>query len=259
MTVTCVWTHPNETYECLIDALPAGGYRASIPAMPEIDVWCEGYEGARQALAEAAHSWLRNARAAGRPIPPPNRSVTAEEAFAPIDPDRADAILAGLGQQPYCVRSGLPNGHTYPVVLNKGPGHFYMAEVPALERCTANAKSFSAVMLALEHGVHNWIVEAVRTGGPVPDLEPLPALSSLPHNQARAPHPHARVVQVWPVAGKLRILLSDGCVLVVPVDPWPKLRTAVGADLMDWEARARGLAIAWPALDEIVWLDDLMG
>ena len=71
------------------------------------------------------------------------------------------------------------------------------------------------------------------------------------------PDPTAVDVEVSEAA--LRIVLSDGRELSVPLAWFPRLRDATPAQRQNWEAIGRGHGIHWPDLDEDISVRALMG
>jgi hypothetical protein len=65
------------------------------------------------------------------------------------------------------------------------------------------------------------------------------------------------VVEVSDAA--LRIVLSDGRELSVPLAWFPRLHDATPAPRQNWEAIGRGHGIHWPDLDEDISVRALMG
>lgn len=56
----------------------------------------------------------------------------------------------------------------------------------------------------------------------------------------------------------MSVYLSDGRVLVVPLNWYPRLQYARPHELLNYEIFAEGEAIAWPDLDEHIGLDGLL-
>lgn len=71
------------------------------------------------------------------------------------------------------------------------------------------------------------------------------------------PDPTAIDVEVSDAA--LRIVLSDGRELSVPLAWFPRLRDATPAQRQNWEAIGRGHGIHWPDLDEDISVRALLG
>ena len=71
------------------------------------------------------------------------------------------------------------------------------------------------------------------------------------------PDPTAAEVEITDSA--LRIVLSDGRELSVPLAWFPRLRDATPEQRGAWEPIGRGHGIHWPALDEDISVRALMG
>jgi hypothetical protein len=59
-----------------------------------------------------------------------------------------------------------------------------------------------------------------------------------------------RAVRVGVAGGELVVHLEDGRAVHVPLEWFPKLRSASAEDLADWRLVGRGVGIHWPRLDE---------
>lgn len=71
------------------------------------------------------------------------------------------------------------------------------------------------------------------------------------------PDPTAVDVEVSDAA--LRIVLSDGRELSVPLAWFPRLRDATATQRQNWEPIGRGHGIHWPDIDEDISVRALMG
>lgn len=56
----------------------------------------------------------------------------------------------------------------------------------------------------------------------------------------------------------LRVVLSDGRELIVPISWFPRLSHAVPEDRQIWELIGQGHGIHWPELDEDISVDNLL-
>lgn len=57
----------------------------------------------------------------------------------------------------------------------------------------------------------------------------------------------------------LRVVLSDGRELAVPVAWFPRLREATPAQRLNWEVIGRGHGLHWPDIDEDISVRALLG
>jgi hypothetical protein len=57
----------------------------------------------------------------------------------------------------------------------------------------------------------------------------------------------------------LQVFLSDGREIRVPLEWFPKLRNATGAERRHWRLIGKGIGIHWPDLDEDLSLEGLLG
>ncbi len=81
-----------------------------------------------------------------------------------------------------------------------------------------------------------------------------------------APSSTGSLLDAYPVAidvevsdVMLRVMLSDGRELAVPVAWFPRLRDATPVQRANWELIGRGHGVHWPEVDEDVSIRALMG
>jgi Protein of unknown function (DUF2442) len=70
--------------------------------------------------------------------------------------------------------------------------------------------------------------------------------------------PDARVDDVRITATHLEVALRDGRQILVPLDWFPRLKSASVADRANWEICAAGRGIHWPAIDEDLSVEGLL-
>ena len=66
------------------------------------------------------------------------------------------------------------------------------------------------------------------------------------------------VTQVNCDASRLQVSLSDGRMIAVPLEWFPRLKDATPAALKNWETAAAGHGIHWPELDEDISIEGLL-
>ena len=69
----------------------------------------------------------------------------------------------------------------------------------------------------------------------------------------------ARLVKRASIAGEALVVeLSDGRVMSVPIDWYPRLAHGTTEELSDWRVATGGQGIHWPRLDEVVSVEGLL-
>jgi predicted RNase H-like HicB family nuclease len=69
-------------YTVLLQPMPEGGYKVSVPAIPEICTFGETLEAAREMAQDAIRCFLESALKTGEPIPPDVKPAAERVAVA---------------------------------------------------------------------------------------------------------------------------------------------------------------------------------
>ena len=72
------------------------------------------------------------------------------------------------------------------------------------------------------------------------------------------PHFEPRAVEVSFTATELRVRLADGRELTVPLEWFPRLRSASPEKLRHWRLIGGGIGVNWPDLDEDISVAGLL-
>ncbi|MBP8002846.1 MAG: DUF2442 domain-containing protein [Chloroflexi bacterium] len=72
------------------------------------------------------------------------------------------------------------------------------------------------------------------------------------------PHPEVLAVHVWFDEDSLFVRLADGRTVLVPLEWFPRLRSASVEQRANWRLIARGVGIRWPDVDEDIAVTTLL-